>query len=80
MSNNSVGFNLDVIDTFKKYKGYEGQYIIEYYIRHKYFDSVFASHDNLVDLLDTMDRLELWEDYQAGYVTSDGSVSFHIEL
>ena len=77
---NKTGFNIEVIDTFKKYKGYEGCYIIEYYIRDKRFDSVFASYNDLSDALIMMDSAELWEDYQLGYVLEDGSVSFYLDL
>ena len=76
----STGFNIEVIDTFKKYKGYEGRYIIEYYIRDTYFDSLYGSYDSLVEALDVMDDLELWDDYQLGYVTADGYPSFCIDL
>ena len=77
---NNTGFNIEVIDSFKTYKGYEVSYIIDYYIRHKDFDSVYASYEYLNDALDVMDRLELWEDYQLGYVLEDGSVSFCLDL
>lgn len=77
---NNTGFNIEVIDTFKKYEGYEGYYIIDYYIRHKHFDSVYASYTNLSDALIMMDSAELWEDYQLGYVLKDGSVSFYLDL
>ena len=77
---NNTGFNLEVIDPFKKYKGYEGRYIIDYYIRHKNLDSVYASYTNLSDALIMMDSAELWEDYQLGYVLEDGSVSFYLDL
>ena len=75
-----TGFNIEEVDTFKKYKGLEGRYIIEYYIRHIYFDSLYGSYDNLVDALTVMDELELWDDYQIGYVTADGYPSFYIDL
>ena len=77
---NNTGFNIEVIDTFKKYKGYEGCYIIESQIRHKHFDSVYASYEYLNDALDIMNRLDLWDGYQVGYVLEDGSVSFYIDL
>ena len=77
---NNTGFNIEVIDSFKKYKGYEGYYIIDYYIRHKHFDSVYASYSDLSEALDVMDDLELWDDYQLGYVTADGYPSFYIDL
>ena len=77
---NNTGFNIEVIDSFKTYKGYEVSYIIDYYIRHKDFDSVYASYTNLSDALYIMDSLDLWEDYQLGYVLEDGSVSFYLDL
>ena len=77
---NETGFNLEAIDGFKKYEGYEGSYIIDYYIRDKDHDSVWATYTKLNDALDAMDALELWDDYMIGYVLKDGSVSFHIEL
>ena len=77
---NNTGFNIEVIDSFKKYKGYEGSYIIDYYIRHKHFDSVYASYEDINDALDVMNRLDIWEDYQLGYVLKDGSVSFYLDL
>ena len=76
----STGFNIEEIDTFKKYKGYEGCYIIEYYIRHKNLDSVYTSYSDLSEALDVMDELELWDDYQVGYVTDSGYPSFYIDL
>ena len=36
----STGFNIEEIDTFKKYKGLEGCYIIVSDMRYKYFDDV----------------------------------------
>ena len=75
-----TGFNIEEIDTFKKYKGYEGRYIIEYYIRDKYFNSMYGSYTELNEALDVMDDLELWDDYQLGYVTADGYPSFCIDL
>ena len=77
---NNSGFNIEVIDTFKKYEGLEGCYIIEYYIRDKHHDSLYASYDNLDDALVVMNDLELWDDYQLGYVTADGYPSFYIDL
>ena len=77
---NNTGFNIEVIDPFKKYEGYEGCYIIEYYIRDKHHDSVFASYEDLNDALDIMDRLDLWDGYEVGYVLEDGSVSFCLDL
>ena len=77
---NKTGFNIEEVDMFKKYKGLEGRYIIDYYIRHTYFDSLYGSYDNLVDALTVMDELELWDDYQLGYVTADGYASFCIDL
>ena len=77
---NNTGFNIEVIDSFKKYKGYEGCYIIDYYIRHKHFDSVYASYEDHNDAMDAMNTLDLWEDYQLGYVLEDGSVSFYLDL
>ena len=78
MSN--TGFNIEEIDSFKKYEGLEGRYIIDYYIRHKNLDSLYGSYDGLDDALNVMDDLELWDDYQVGYVTADGYPSFHIDL
>ena len=75
-----AGFNIEEVDSFKKYKGLEGRYIIDYYIRHKNLDSVYASYSDLSEALDVMDDLELWDDYQLGYVTADGYPSFHIDL
>ena len=77
---NNTGFNIEEIDTFKKYKGLEGRYIIEYYIRDTYFDSLYGSYDNWVDAFSVMNELELWDDYQIGYVTADGYPSFCIDL
>lgn len=77
---NDTGFNIEVIDSFKTYEGYEGCYIIEYYIRHKHHDSVYASYDNLDDAFSVMNELDLWDDYQIGYVTADGYPSFCIDL
>ena len=77
---NNTGFNIEEIDTFKKYKGLEGRYIIEYYIRDTYFDSLYGSYDNWVDAFSVMNELDLWDDYQIGYVTADGYPSFHIDL
>ena len=77
---NKTGFNVEVIDSFKKYKGLEGRYIIDYYIRDKNLDSVYASYSDLSEALDVMDDLELWDDYQLGYVTADGYPSFCIDL
>lgn len=76
----STGFNIEEVDMFKRYRGLEGRYIIDYYIRHAYFDSLYGSYDNLVDALTVMDELELWDDYQLGYVTADGYPSFCIDL
>ena len=76
----STGFNIEEIDTFKKYKGLEDCYIIEYYIRDKRFNSLYNSYNELSDALYTMDSLELWDDYQLGYVTADGYPSFCIDL
>ena len=76
----STGFNIEEVDSFKKYKGLEGRYIIDYYIRHKNLDSVYASYSDLSEALDVMDDLELWDDYQLGYVLKDGSVSFYLDL
>ena len=77
---NNTGFNIEEVDTFKKYKGYEGRYIIEHYIRDKRSDSGCPSYSDLSDALSTMDTLNLWDDYQLGYVLEDGSVSFYIDL
>ena len=77
---NNTGFNIEEIDTFKKYKGLEGRYIIEYYIRDTYFDSLYGSYDNWVDAFSVMNELDLWDDYQIGYVTADGYPSFCIDL
>ena len=77
---NKTGFNIEEVDTFKKYKGLEGRYIIEYYIRDKRFNSLYNSYNELSDALYTMDSLELWDDYQLGYVTADGYPSFCIDL
>lgn len=78
MSN--TGFNIEVIDSFKKYKGLEGCYIIDYYIRHKNLDSVYGSYSDLSEALNVMDDLELWDGYQVGYVTADGYPSFYMDL
>lgn len=75
-----TGFNIEEVDSFKKYEGLEGRYIIDYYIRHKNLDSVYASYNDLSEALITMDSAELWEDYQLGYVLEDGSVSFYLDL
>ena len=75
-----TGFNIEEVDTFKKYKGYEGRYIIEYYIRDKRSDNGCPSYSDLSDALSTMDNLKLWDDYQVGYVTADGYPSFCIDL
>lgn len=75
-----TGFNIEEVDSFKKYKGLEGCYIIDYYIRHTNLDSVYASYSDLSEALDVMDDLELWDDYQVGYVTADGYPSFYIDL
>ena len=77
---NNTGFNIEEIDTFKKYKGLEGRYIIEYYIRDTYFDSLYGSYDSWVDAFSVMNELELWDDYQIGYVRADGYPSFCIDL
>lgn len=77
---NNTGFNIDIIDDFKKYEGLEGRYIVDYYIRHKHHDSLYASYDDLSDALDAMDSLELWDDHQLGYVTDSGYPSFYIDL
>ena len=76
----STGFNIEEVDTFKKYEGLEGCYIIEYYIRDKRFNSLYNSYNELSDALYTMDSLELWDDYMIGYVTADGYPSFYIDL
>ena len=76
----STGFNIEEVDSFKKYEGLEGRYIIDYYIRHKNLDSVYGSYSDLSEALDVMDDLELWDDYQVGYVTADGYPSFCIDL
>ena len=75
-----TGFNIEEVDTFKKYKGLEGRYIIDYYIRHTYFDSLYGSYDSWVDAFSVMNELELWDDYQIGYVTDSGYPSFCIDL
>ena len=77
---NNTGFNIEEVDSFKKYKGLEGRYIIDYYIRDKNLDSVYASYSDLSEALDVMNDLELWDDYQLGYVTADGYPSFCIDL
>ena len=77
---NNTGFNIEEVNSFKKYEGLEGRYIIDYYIRHNSLDSVYASYSDLSEALDVMDDLELWDDYQLGYVTADGYPSFYIDL
>lgn len=77
----STGFNIEEIDTFKKYKGYEGCYIIVSDIRHKYFnDDIYNTYIDLDDALYIMDSLELWDGYMIGYVTDNGYPSFYIDL
>ena len=77
---NNSGFNLEVIDPFKKYKGLEGLYIIEHYIRDKRSNSGCPSYSDLSDALSTMNTLNLWDDYRIGYVTDSGYPSFYIDL
>ena len=77
---NNTGFDIEEVDTFKKYEGLEGRYIIDYYIRHTYFDSLYGSYDNWADAFSVMNELDLWDDYQIGYVTADGYPSFCIDL
>ena len=77
---NNTGFNIEEVDTFKKYKGLEGRYIIVSNIRDKRSNGGCPSYSDLSDALSTMNSLDLWDSYEVGYVLEDGSVSFCLDL
>ena len=76
----STGFNIEEVDTFKKYKGLERCYIIVSNIRDKRSNGGCPSYSDLSDALSTMNSLDLWDDYMIGYVTDSGYPSFYIDL
>lgn len=54
------------------FKGYEGKYIICYYITSEYEDNVYESFNDLEEATEVMDSKDLWEDYYIYYVGQDG--------
>ena len=64
------------IDNFKTYKGYEGLYIVEDYIRNKYIDTVlFASKDDVL-ALDFIDDNECWDNCILFYIDNEGNATY----
>ena len=75
---NETGFDLNHIDTFKRYYGYETKYIIESWVRYKYKDTIIAAFDTLDDMLAYGTDQEQ-EGFVYMYVTDDGQASDYLD-
>lgn len=64
------------IDNFKTYEDYKGMYIVDDYIRSKYFDTVlFASKDG-EKAMDFIEDNEGWDDCILFYIDNEGNATY----